>query len=97
MVWTCAISIVADAADGADGMESVLTRGRDLDRPHSQSALAAEDDFNPEYGRQHSVLVLEPGLSTASKTNNLASVALSSGPSAGPSQTRHTLASSANG
>jgi len=52
MVWTSAISIVADAADAADGaddvMESVLTRGRDPDRAHSQSALAAERNFNPE-------------------------------------------------
>jgi hypothetical protein len=49
MVWTRAISIVADAADGADDvMESVLTRGRDPDRAHSQSALAAEHNFNPE-------------------------------------------------
>jgi hypothetical protein len=29
-------------------MESVLTRGRDPDRAHSQSALAAEHNFNPE-------------------------------------------------
>src|SRR6516165_4433455 len=29
-------------------MESVLTRGRDLDCPHSQPPLAAEDNFNPE-------------------------------------------------
>src|SRR5215475_10131246 len=49
MVWTRAISIVADAADGADDvMEWVLTRGRDPDRAHSQSALAAEHNFNPE-------------------------------------------------
>src|SRR5262245_53573004 len=49
MVWTRAISIVADAADGADDvMESVFSRGRDPDRPHSQSALAAEHNFNPE-------------------------------------------------
>src|SRR5262249_38193462 len=47
MVWTRAISIVADAAD-VGVMESVLTRGRDPDRPHSQSALAAEHNFNPE-------------------------------------------------
>src|SRR5215831_11849867 len=49
MVWTRAISVLADAADGADDViESVLTRGRDADRPHSQSALAAEDNFNLE-------------------------------------------------
>src|SRR5215472_2762693 len=49
MVWIRPISIVTDAADGADDvMESVLTRGRDPDRPHSQSALAAEHNFNPE-------------------------------------------------
>src|SRR5262249_16253525 len=48
-VWTRAISIVADAADVADDvMGSVLTRGRDPDRAHSQSALAAEGNLNPE-------------------------------------------------
>jgi hypothetical protein len=53
MVWTRAISIVADAADGADDvMESVLTRGRDPDRPHSPPALAAEDNFNSEYAEE---------------------------------------------
>src|SRR5262249_14730600 len=53
MVWTRAISIVADPADGADDvMESVLTRGRDPDCAHSQSALAAEDNFNSEYAEE---------------------------------------------
>ena len=43
------MSIVADGADGADDvMESVLTHDRDPDRAHSQSALAAEHNFNPE-------------------------------------------------
>jgi hypothetical protein len=46
MVWTRGISIVADAADGADGvMQLVLAYGRYPDRPHSQSALAAEHNF----------------------------------------------------
>src|SRR5215467_1943048 len=50
MVWTRAISIIAHPPDGADDvMESVLTPGRDPDRPHSQSALAAEYNFNSEY------------------------------------------------
>jgi hypothetical protein len=41
------MSIVADAADGADGvMGSVLTHGRYPDCPHSQPPLAAEDNFN---------------------------------------------------
>src|SRR5262249_54384381 len=49
MVWTRAISV----ADGADDiMESVLTRGRDPDRPHPQPALAAEDNFNSEYAEK---------------------------------------------
>jgi hypothetical protein len=41
--------IVADAADGADGvMRSVFTHGRYPDCPHSQPPLAAEDNLNPE-------------------------------------------------
>ena len=49
------MSIVADAADGADDvMELVLTRGRDPDRAYSQSALAAEHNFNPEYADANS-------------------------------------------
>src|SRR6516162_10624984 len=49
MVWTRGISIVADAADGADDvMESVLIRGHDPDCAHSQPPLAAEANFNPE-------------------------------------------------
>src|SRR6266545_942970 len=41
--------IVADAADGADGvMGSVLTQGRYPDCPCSQPPLAAEDNLDPE-------------------------------------------------
>jgi hypothetical protein len=41
--------IVADAADGADGvMGSVLTHGSYPDCPPSQPPLAAEDNLNPE-------------------------------------------------
>src|SRR5262249_50072535 len=41
--------IVADAADGVDGvMGSVLTHACYPDCPRSQPALAAEDNFNPE-------------------------------------------------
>jgi hypothetical protein len=41
--------IVADAADGADGvMGSVLTQGRYPDCSRSQPPLAAEDNLNPE-------------------------------------------------
>src|SRR6516165_418290 len=43
------MSIVADAADDADGaMESVLTPGRYCDCPRSQPPLAAEDNLNSE-------------------------------------------------
>src|SRR5262249_51299785 len=43
------MSIVADLADGADGvMGSVLTHGRYPDCPRSQPPLAAEDDLNPK-------------------------------------------------
>src|SRR5262249_38044173 len=49
MVWTRAISIVADAADGADDvMEWRLSRGHDPDSAHPQPPLAAERNFNPE-------------------------------------------------
>jgi hypothetical protein len=42
--------MVADAADGADGVaRSVLARGRYPDCPRSQQPpFAAEDDLNPE-------------------------------------------------
>jgi hypothetical protein len=43
------MSIVADAADGVDGvMGSVLTHGRYPDCPRSQPALTAEDNLNSE-------------------------------------------------
>jgi hypothetical protein len=43
------MSIVADAADGADGIiGSALPYGRYPDCPRSQPPLAAEDNFNPE-------------------------------------------------
>ena len=49
MVLDPPISMVADAADGADGvMDSVLAYGRYPDCPRSQPPLAAEDDLNPE-------------------------------------------------
>jgi hypothetical protein len=41
--------IVADAADGADGVTGlILTYGRYSDCPPSQPALAAEDNLDPE-------------------------------------------------
>ena len=47
------MSIVADAADGADGvMGLVLTYGRYPDCPRSQPPLAAEDNLNPERAEQ---------------------------------------------
>jgi hypothetical protein len=43
------MSIVADAADGADGIiGSALPYGRYPDCPRSQPPLAAEDNLNPE-------------------------------------------------
>src|SRR6266487_3282684 len=43
------MSIVADAADGANGIiGSALPYGRYPDCPRSQPPLAAEDNFNPE-------------------------------------------------
>src|SRR5215471_14601417 len=43
------MSIVADAADGADGvMQLVFVYGRYPDCARSQPPLAAEGDFNPE-------------------------------------------------
>src|SRR6266571_7477607 len=49
MVCTRPISMVADTADGADGVvRSVLAHGRYRDGPRSQPPLTAEDDLNPE-------------------------------------------------
>jgi len=43
------IIVVADAADGADGVTGlILTYGRYPDCPRSQPPLAAEDNLNPE-------------------------------------------------
>ena len=49
MVWTRSMSIVADAADDADGVTgSGLTNGRYRDCPRSQPTLVAEDNLNSE-------------------------------------------------
>ena len=48
--------MVADTADGADGVVgSVLAHGRYPDGPRSQPPLAAEDDLNPERAERSSV------------------------------------------
>src|SRR5438132_1036862 len=51
MFWTRAISIVADAADGADDadgvMQLVLVYGRYRDCARSEPPLAAKGNFNP--------------------------------------------------
>src|SRR5262245_28531928 len=45
--------MVADTADGADGVVgSVLVHGRYPDGPRSQPPLAAEDDLNPKRAKR---------------------------------------------
>src|SRR5262245_1992772 len=67
MVWSRSVSIVADAADGADGVVgSVLAHGRYPDGPRSRPALAAEDNLNPECA--------EEGLSPAQPASEYAGV-----------------------
>ena len=45
--------MVADTADGADGVVgSVLAHGRYPDGPRSQPPLAAEDDLNPKRAKR---------------------------------------------
>ena len=45
--------VVADAADGADGVTGLmLTYGRYPDCPRSRPPLAAEDDLDPEGAEQ---------------------------------------------
>src|SRR4051812_38078044 len=44
--------MVADTADGAYGVGSVLAHGRYPDGPRSQPPLAAEDDLNPKRAKR---------------------------------------------
>ena len=48
--------VVADAADGADGVTGLmLTYGRYPDCPRPQPPLAAEDNLNPKRAKRRSV------------------------------------------